>query len=312
MSNITENNAVYDLAASPITFDFVHFAGLARLAFLKHTGDENFNLSIQYEKWRSVTRRDLALSEDEKVWRIYNLLLQVSMVTPQIIDVNVTQDPRKRNAYQAGTWFLSDDQNYLVRALVEATRSWGLEPHLFLAPSAAVARAERLISPGEKAVVIPIRKSIFDEQRNTELDLITHVASDLRAEGFSPIFIPDQETTSHNDSEELPGRLVPEAAYNIPLRLALHELATLSICSSSGPTAMLTLAKRKPNMIVIRPIIENSADSTAEKFEAQGFSVGSKQPLPWTAENQIYIWETSSQIDRVLAAVDELTKAGWL
>lgn len=301
-----ENNVFYDLSLSPITFDFVHFLALANMVLTKHNGGTRFNVTIQYDNWRARTRRDTAYSIAEKEWRIYNLLVQICLVTPQVAGITVTQDPGNRSADKPGVWFHSDGTNYLVRALVDATTAYDVDAHLFEAPEVAQKRAEQLLEGIERPVVIPLRVSTFDSDRNTELEVMTTVARDLELSGYTPIFIPDQENMGHFQADQLPGIHIREAAYSLPLRLALHEKAAISICSSSGPTALLALAKKKPTLVVVRPIIETSVDSTEEKFKIQGFDVGNKHPLPWTSDNQIYLWDHSALPDRIHSAVEEL------
>lgn len=309
MGEPVENTVVYDLSVSPITYDFAHFLALARIVLRKLTGGEKFNIVIQHDQWRHRSRRDKAYSIEEKEWRIYNLLVQICMVTPQVMDVTVTRNPSVRHAERSGVWFHSDQRNYLIRSLVEITKLYGLDVHLFEAPAVAQAKAQKLLEGINNPAVFPLRLSNFDSDRNTETELMISVARDLEASGYTPIFIPDQENMDAFSEKGMPGKFIREAAYNLPLRLALHEIATVSICSSSGPTALLALARKKPRLVIVRPIVESSVDSTEEKFRAQGFDVGSKHPLPWTPENQIYLWDDTGLQDKVLGVVEELCRS---
>jgi hypothetical protein len=173
----------------------------------------------------------------------------------------VRQDPSNWSADKPSVWFHSDGTNYLVCALVDATTAYDVDAHLFEAPEVAQKRAEQLLEGIERPVVIPLRVSTFDSDRNTELEVMTTAARDLELSGHTPIFIPDQENMGHFQADELPGIHIREAVYSLQLRLALLEKAAISICSSSGPTALLTLAKKKPTLVVVRPIIETSVDS---------------------------------------------------
>lgn len=147
----------------------------------------------------------------------------------------VRQDPSNWSADKPSVWFHSDGTNYLVCALVDATTAYDVDARLFEAPEVAQKRAEQLLEGIERPVVIPLRVSTFDSDRNTELEVMTTAARDLELSGHTP-FLFLIKNMGHFQADQLPSIHICEAAYSLPLRLALHEPAAILIYSSSGPT----------------------------------------------------------------------------
>lgn len=288
----TSNSVIYDLAKNPITFDFAHFLAYARLCFAIAGKDPIFYLSLFADSWRNDTPRELEYSLDDRIWRLHNLITPICSVTPAIIGYSVSLDERGRLSDRTDELMVECDGGvYSIQALIPTFRKAGFDPHLFAAPQVARQYAERILSTRPDPVLVSIRQSSFQSTRNIPRSFLTALIDRLMDLGRSVFVIPDQETDSIR--RDLPPEVVfvDEASFNLPLRLALHEQAPVSICSASGPTSFISLAISKPSLVVVHPTNPEVSVSRPEYLSRQGWEVGADQPLPWTPENQIWLWD---------------------
>lgn len=302
-----ENNVIYDFSASPITFDFVNFLANARLALAAAGKEPQFHLTLLADQWRNVTPRERQYGLEERMWRLHNLILPIVAITPAITSLWLSYKETDRAvALSNAADFISNDQNYLVRNLMENFYRTGYDPHLFASPKIATEMAEKIIGGSKKSAVLSIRSSNFERSRDTPIDVFRAVATELFKRGYSVFVIPDQENQPSNDAESSSMKFIHQASMNIPLRLALHEVADVSICTTSGPTSLLSLAISKPNLIVCYPVREGVRIASPEYFQSHGYKLGASQPLPWTPKNQIWLWEESVAPTELCDAADSL------
>lgn len=307
MVMLSDNSVVYDLSKSPITFDFAVFLANARLSLARAGKDPFFHLYVLADEWRNVTPREKQYDLNERLWRLHNLILPVSSVTPGITGVSVIMRAEDRaRVYEQHHDFVSSDQNYLIKELYYTFASTGFNPHLFLAPDKAKEMASVLLRGHDKTAVLSIRASTFETSRDTPVDLFFELGSKLHDDGYSVFIIPDQEVPLIFSQSDFPYTLIHQAAVNIPLRLALNELASVSICTSSGPTSFLSLAIAKPNMVVCFPIRDGVRIASPEYFMAHHYDIGNPQPLPWIPENQIWVWDLNPSAEAIFKLANSI------
>jgi len=303
----TKNAVIYDLSKAPITFDFVNFLAFARLAVALGSGDPKFYLTILADSWRVSSPRERQYNLTDRLWRLHNLIVPVCSVTQGMVGYTLVQDARARNEINAqGVTVRSEGGLYMMSALVEVFHMSGFDPHLFKAPEMALDFARIILGQEEKAVVVAVRESSFDPGRNTPPHFLRELILKLQESGLAVYLIPDQEV-KHN-MVDLPNAVtvVEEAAFNIPLRLALHELAQVSILSGSGPSNFISLSTRKPNLVIIHPMRPEIRISSPEFLSQQGYIIGEPQPLPWIPANQIWLWDPLVSAQEVCSATQTL------
>jgi len=307
MQSDRENKVIYDFSSSPITFDFVNFLANARLALAAAGKDPQFHLTLLADQWRNLTPREQQYGLEERLWRLHNLILPIASITPAITSLWLSYKARDRSdLLNESADFISNDQNYLIRSLMDTFRHTGYEPHLFASPKIAIEMAKRIIGGSKKSAVLSLRNSNFEQSRDTPMQVFRAVAEELTGRGFSVFVIPAQESGPSHYAENSPLKFIHQASMNIPLRLALHEVADVSICTTSGPTSLLSLAVSKPNLVICYPIREGVRIASPEYFQAHGYRIGASQPLPWTPENQIWLWEESVAATEICDAAGSL------
>lgn len=307
MSDRLGNHVVYDFAVSPITFDFANFLANARLSLASHGKEPSFHLSLLADKWRNFTRREHQYDLSDRLWRLHNLILPVCSITPAITGLSLSYlDEDRENILNARPEFMSDDRNYLIRSVLESVSRTGYDPHLFASPVIATKMAQKLLHGKRKVALVALRESNFEQSRDTPLEVFSEMAEELKRRGYRVFVIPDQESPESRALKDFPGTLLSQASTNVPLRLALHEQADISICTSSGPTSLLNLAISKPNMVICYPIRDGVSIASEEYFKAHGYAVGHPQALPWTPENQIWLWDKAPKPIDICDAVDHI------
>jgi len=288
------NTAIYNFASAPITFDFAVFLATSRLFFAKNTGVPEFSVELDARVWRNHTPREREYSLDDRLWRLHNLIMPIIGTAPGITGLALRHFPDSKGDLEPGrVRFCAEEDWYLTSGLRRIFESFPYDPHLYLAPQRAVDIAAELlkVSEGKPTAVLAARQSAFEPQRDSREQTLIEAANVLCGEGFSVFIIPDQESPSWKVNRREKVRLLKEASFNLPLRLALYELADVVICPASGPTSYASLGIRKPNMLIYNPIHLNMRTASAEWHKATGLDVGAKQPFPWTPENQIWLWD---------------------
>ena len=140
-------------------------------------------------------------------------------------------------------------------------------------------------------IVVTVRGSSFEGGRNTGSDFSVELLQTLLDNGKSVFLIPDQETGIETANIPRGIKVLHEASFNLPLRLALHELASVSICAGGGPTILLSLSLRKPNLIVYHPMNPDVPISSPKWMAAMGVEIGSDHPYPWLTQSQKWLWD---------------------
>ena len=70
------------------------------------------------------------------------------------------------------------------------------------------------------------------------------VAKKLKSDGYLPIIVPDIDDALLNPKEHFDGQyFLPEAAFNLELRMALYESVFLHLLVSNGPSVICSYNK---------------------------------------------------------------------
>ena len=294
---------IYDFSVSPITFDFCVFLATARLELAMKTGSPDFYLSLRAHAWRNKTPRELRYSLDDRLWRLHNLIIPICGVTPGILgyDVSLT-DGDGEASFDPLRCFRCENNNYLNPSLLDVFERSGFDPHLYAAPQLALDYARRMFGDAREPIVVTVRGSSYEGMRNTGSDFSVELLQSLLDNGKSVFLIPDQETAIETANSPRGIKVLHEASFNLPLRLALHELASVSICAAGGPTILLTLSLRKPNLIVHHPLNPSLETSSPQWMAAMGVDITSDHPYPWLTKTQKWLWDLEPKGEAVCEA----------
>ena len=312
--------AVYDLKYCPITFDFVNFLAAARLYFAKKTNDTSFDLLIIADQFRDKSPRDQAFDYESKNWRIYNLLLPVLSCSPFVRNFQIVRErpktlPAKFLLYppQYSLTEMHSPQFYFASIFHEFYNG-SLHPACFQAPREALKHAKLLFKSDRPKVIISPRYSNYEPTRNTNPDFIIELVSKLEDKGFTIGFIHDQE--DHGETKSLLKRFrnivhIPEASFNIPLRLALAEVANVNLFTPCALQGFTLLAKSHPNLICFDmqkpPNLSFTGDDNDYKMRG-GMQPGKVYPYPWSTNNNIFIWDNPCRMETIIDLALKLSK----
>jgi hypothetical protein len=141
---------------------------------------------------------------------------------------------------------------------------------------------------------ITLREADYWPKRNSDRAAWERAARWLQDEGMPAVVVPDTHGSGlHGCTEFSP------AAWDVDLRLALYEGATLNLGVVNGPMVLCMFAKRRPPYLMFQKPDEDSP-GTQEKFmAAQGYKPGDGY-----TDNGWTLWETDTP-ENVMRAVGE-------
>ena len=177
--------AIYDVAAAPVTFDFVKFLAAARIFFAAQRGSTEFDVVILCDRFRNWSAREKSMSLSERQWRLHNLLLPILELAPDVRSIALTFNRSEVSQlkgdliYPSGYDAWNPKIPYLDNAINYLYKSTDIPPHLFVAPEQATEYAKNFLRDLKSPVVFSLRKARYDASRDSidELtkDLITEV-----------------------------------------------------------------------------------------------------------------------------------------
>ena len=294
--------AVYDLRYCPVTFDFANFLAAARLYFASITGNTAFDLIIVASSFRKSSPRDLAFTDTEKTWRLYNLILPIIGCSPFIGSFAIVKDPGeipdgamlyppvydKAECHSPFYYFGAAIRKYYFNSL---------HPACFRAPMPALKHARSIFFTNKKKALISPRFSNYEASRNTKLEHVSTLAKGLQHVGFEVGVIPDQDAigSSHQLANLVPGLIVLQAAsFSIPLRLALIETVAVNLFTPSALMAFGQLAKSNPSFVCFdmhKPPNRSYTGDIADYKSRGGMTPLEVYPYPWSKHNNIFVWD---------------------
>lgn len=252
--------AVYDLATSPPTYEFIPFLADAETVRVKGGFDV---LDVVFMPGPMHGFRDDNLPPDavEREGMLHRVCVSACRLLPSVRNVSVL---KRRQAIEGDVfpaeW--AEDKpvsHYGPFILKRANRC-------LKATESARRRAKALVS-GEYAT-ITLRQSDYWPERNSNLEAWTLAASLLKSYGVTPVFIPDTQG-------EAPERYLslPEASWDIDLRLALYEGAKLNLAVSNGPLVLMCCSE-VPYMVFKMLTDGGHMATKAAFYKAHGIEVG--------------------------------------
>jgi hypothetical protein len=306
--------AFYDLKVAPITFDFLWFLTGADL-HRRRLGLASVHVVIVPGPHNGLRRErddyEAAVDATARQARIHNILSQACRVLPSCAGLTLASS-RAEAAF--------------LRGVARAVFPPGYEPALPIYPGAqfcldaakngeagiaclrAPADELRVIDrwaaaqAGQRLIVtITLRRYGYMAARNSDVSAWAAFARSLDATRYLPVVVPD-----HNDTAVgLPPEMrefaaLPEAAWSVPLRMALYERAFLNLGVNNGPMGLCWLNERT-RYATLRMETADVPQTTADYFRDLGFELG--RSLPFATSVQEWCWEddTEEAIQRAFA-----------
>jgi hypothetical protein len=306
--------AFYDLKVAPITFDCLWFLAGADLE-RRRRGLERVHVVIVPGPHEGVRRErddyEAVVDPAGRQERVHNILIPACMLLPSCSGVTLAGSRREgeflrsvlaRHIFPAG--YEPTLPTYpSSRPCLEAARR-GEGPIAVLRSTAErVRNVERWLvareMTGYRVVTVTLRGYNYMPARNSNIAAWTSFARGLDRQRYRVVFVPDTEETMTGIAPALHDfPLLPEAAWNVGLRMALYQRAFLNMGVNTGPMGLcwLNATTRYATLKMATPDVPQT---TLAYFRELGFEPGGS--LPFATPLQRLIWEDDSRdvIERV-------------
>jgi len=253
-------NVVYDLRVLPPTFDFPDFLALADARRQLETSAESLSVWIVVGPSRRPKNWDWndAVSDDEvrerTLSRLNRVIIPCAHLVGSVVSVNVIDSSHLSDlgfpvfhpvnysfknpavGVYHKRWYLLD---YAKKIDMRSLRNQRSELE-------SARRYLRISTGSESPAIITYRNNIysFDQTRNTRLDLLVDLIDSLRRMGFAVGVVPDTSLTGV-DASEIRDHLITAPSFDVTLRSAVYECASLCLFEPTGP---FVLAQLNPNV----------------------------------------------------------------
>ncbi|MDX2224351.1 MAG: hypothetical protein SFV21_16490 [Rhodospirillaceae bacterium] len=275
--------SIWDLRICPLTFDFAVWLAIVD-CYRQVRGDkEGIDMTIRVDGFRRLTPRDRLTTDDEKLWRLKSIVLDVCELVPSIHTLAVTWQDRGPFDYPRD--YLKTGIPYTAKTALDF---WyrSASPLVFRSPSFA----KTLLPVKSPYVTLTIRRSWHFAERNVDLNDWFKFYTYLRSEGHTVVVVPDYEDVLGEKAyEKFEWNVYVPAALDIRLRLCLYENAIMNVCSSNGPCAIMFFANTP---IMQFDQLRGATISEAEWKKYNGFPVGGQ--FPWSRPDQRMTWKDST------------------
>ena len=255
--------AVYDLAVSPPTYDFISFLYAAEQARIKG-GHTHLDVIFMPGPIGGFRDDNLPPSIPEREGMLHRICVSACRLLPSVRTVTVRKDrqPVAGNIFPEGWSVLTPVSQYGSNYLRNATP-------IFRATQSAISVVKR----ERPYVTVTLRQAEYWPERNSNLEAWDLAIEWLESEGYDVVILRDT-----NKSVEV-------SAWDIDMRLALYEGAKCNLGVANGPMALL-FASKAP-YIMFKPMTESCPSTTVEFLRRYGMEVGGQ----WSA-NGTTVWES--------------------
>ena len=291
-----------DLEAAPITFDAVSGLAIAEL-FRRRHGLENIHVVVVPGKIDGLKEEtaDYAavVGPDARRWRIHNLLIPLCRLLPSCTGYTICGSRREAHV----NWFAAArnvfPEGYSVafprvvekRDASDAARAGEAVLPMLRATPQALDYVRRFLEPraaGKRVVVINLRRYTYMPGRNSNDANWIAFARELDKNRWLPVFVLDTDVALDPKPPELEEFVVCDPVpFNIELRMALYELADITMAVTQGPLELCWFNHRCRYASFVKP--GSSIHTTDDHYRERGYDIG-KGP-PFMAPNQRWVWE---------------------
>lgn len=314
---------VYDLAAGPITYDFIYFLMLAEhyRAMTGRLGLYVVFVPAPGDGFRRVSQRDRFLAYDRKLWRLLNLLAPCTSLVPNCIGMHVCasredaatllRDAPADRVFPPQYSLDKPTCPYLLPQVLQQAKQ-GPDIRALRAPPLATALVQRRLHElggGKPVVSITLRQSDFQPARNSNIAAWRQFAGACTQMGFHPVFIPDTEALLSDQASALAEfTTLNLPALSVGYRMAVYEASFLNMLTNTGP-ASLCMFHPAARSLVFKMIVAGTATCSAEYFISLGLLPGAQ--MPFAGPGQTITWQDddAGSIERCFVAAVEAVLA---
>jgi hypothetical protein len=140
-----------------------------------------------------------------------------------------------------------------------------------------------------RVVTITLRAYRYMPARNSNLAAWAGFARGLDPERYFPVIVPDTEQAIEGLPAELEGlTTMPEAAWNLPIRMALYQRAWLNMGVNNGPMGLCWLNDRT-RYVTVKMATPGVPQTALDYMRSLGFEAG--QSMPFATPYQEMVWQ---------------------
>ncbi|MBF0354366.1 MAG: hypothetical protein HQL43_03915 [Alphaproteobacteria bacterium] len=295
--------AFYDLRRNPASFDFSMFLMAAEIERHDRMLEDIFVVFLPPDhnaRYYLPGGYDAVIDAGSRLWRMENILIAMLSLYPNVQGHALLTDRRQGYALNAGALHAYPPPATSDEIPIHLDYQRVLSCDAFTPGSAhrrpqATAQGLRYAqqwlegrAKGRKPVTITLRQYGFDKGRNSDLDAWRRFLESLDLTTYFPIMIPDTDVAL---SAPPPGfencAVMPEAAFNLGLRMGLYASAWLNLATNGGPMMLLMLGS---NPAIIYGIHNAQSDfGSRRQLETVGYQMG-QQPA-FCGPFQRLVWE---------------------
>jgi hypothetical protein len=292
----------YDLATSPITFDFASYLAAAEVE-RRLRGFEYLDVFIVmgplYGVREETTEYDAAVNRDARLWRVRHMLLPMLAFLPTVRNVMVCGTREHASALIAvksrhlypSDYRVDFPRNPDKRVIHEHARAGVPIWPMFRSTQHSQKLARDFLdreAKGRKPIVITLRNYGYTPQRNSRNNDWLAFADSVDLDRYAPIFVHDSETVMQRPPADFSRHIVSEAAsMNLEFRMALYETAWLHMALMAGPTELCWYSERARYLLFIA--VGSAAVQSEAALIQNGHRVGSD--LDFAKPYQRIVWE---------------------
>jgi hypothetical protein len=314
--------AFYDLRSGETNFDFSAFLALAdrerrrqkhdslHLVIVASTDDKGSHPG----HWSSHS-----YDEQHRIWRIHNLLIPMSWRVEAIKGVSLCwQDEDTHlwlsiageNIFPCDYTFEHPTPKFWDTATTAMAGHLGEELDFFTASAHARALVANWLgsTPEAPPYVATLRESAWQADCNSEPEIWVSALCELAGDDQEAIVLRDMETVMAPPSSIFgPVRTCAMALFSIDIRLALYEIAELSLFAANGPAALAGYdAKCRFIVFMTGYWSENldhphAQDGAMVPLVCNG--IGLRRTPPHYPRHQTWLWETPDSSAELAEAV---------
>jgi hypothetical protein len=315
--------AIYDLNIQPYGFDFVYFLMHAEYTRWK-AGLNAIQVVLIPPDHEHVARLpegyDRAVDLQARHWRIKNLILPILDLFPSVSGHVLAGDRRQGLAlrHNVSHVFPGPIKEGLVpchapypvinqELLPDAPIRWPEAPE----------QGRRFIRQWmdrhvgqRRLILLTIRQYAYHTERNSNLEAWGEFASRLDPEKYVLGYVADTDYALDVPPPPLAKAIaLPEAAFNMGLRMAAYELAYLNMFTSGGPP-LLGWFNPRCRYLLFKIPIAGSMFCETEGLQSLGFQPG--RPPSFATPLQRFVWWGNDDLDvieREFSAMCQLIEA---
>lgn len=312
----------YDLSQAPVTFDVMNFFAFAHI-WSRRAGFSGYHVIFVMGEgggFRNLTPKDLTLPYDEKIWRLWHVLMPHAGIARTCLGVSFMRERRDLAQLMRAIhpmqiippdYTLEKPNQLIMLSQVFALNPTAEEMDVFAPTASALERVDGWLSqrvPGGRPVTITLRTSRAEPDRNSRLAEWLAAARAMRDRGFDPIIVPDTDVVTGGYDMAMFGDLpvFSIGSIDLDLRLAMFRRATLNMADNGGP-AFLSYFMGGSTMMCFLPVDKLPAVVGSGKLRRMAELLGVREggDFPHATPLRRFVWRP----DRVDAIVEEFDKA---